>query len=180
MKTITKQFNIYSLEELKAIDTEAYEVAMQNVIEEYSENQITFFYQDMEETMKGFADTFNISITDYSFGVYHNSYVNVNVDNYMDLDNTEKKELVKEANNLKNEDCPFTGIHTDLYITDYFKENEVTYNDLHKHLDDVLHVAVRNFMNDLENDLEDETNLLEYAVNEDMKFLEDGSIYREA
>ena len=178
MKTITNTFNVYEVEELEAVDTQAYEVAMQNVREEYSENQIVFFYQDMEETMQEFADTFNISITNYSFGVYHNSYVNVNIDDYMDLENDEKNELVKKANNLKNEDCPFTGIHTDLYITDYFKENEVTYNDLHKHLEDVLDVAVRNFMNDLENDLEDDTNILEYAINEEFEFLEDGSIYR--
>ena len=179
MKTVVKEFNVYNLEELKAVDTVAYDEALDNVREAYTENQIAFFYQDMEETMKGFADTFNISITDYSFGVYHNSYVNVNIEDYMDLDNGEKKDLVKKANNLQYEDCPFTGIHTDLYITDYFKENEVTYNDLHKHLEDVLHVAVRNFMNDLENDLEDDTNLLEYTVNEELKFLEDGSIYRD-
>ena len=129
--------------------------------------------------MQAFADTFSISITDYSFGIYHNSYVNVNIDDYMDLENDEKNELVKKANNLKNEDCPFTGIHTDFYITDYFKDNEVTYNDLHKHLDDVLHIAVRNFMNDLENDLEDDTNILEFAINEEFEFLEDGSIYRD-
>lgn len=180
MKTIKKQFNVYSLEELKALDTEAYEVAIQNVREDYTENQITFFYQDMEETMQEFADTFNISIIDYSFGIYHNSYVNVNIDDYMDLDNGDKKDLVKKANNLKNEDCPFTGIHTDLYITDYFKENEVTYNDLHKHLEDVLHVAVRNFTNDLENELEDDTNILDYAIDGDFEFLEDGRIYRES
>ena len=178
MKTITKQFNVYSLEELKAVDTEAYEDAMDNVREAYTDTRIDFFYQDMEETMKAFADTFNISLTDYSFTIYHNSYVNVNIDDYMDLDNGEKKDLVKKANNLKNEDCPFTGVCTDEYITDYFKENEVTYNDLHKHLEDVLHVAVRNFMNDLEDDLEDDNNILEYAVNEDMEFLKDGSIYR--
>ena len=178
MKTITKQFNVYSLEELKAVDTEAYEDAMDNVREAYTDTQIDFFYQDMEETMKAFADTFNISLTDYSFTIYHNSYVNVNIDDYMDLDNGEKKDLVKKANNLKNEDCPFTGVCTDEYITDYFKENEVTYNDLHKHLEDVLHVAVRNFMNDLEVNLEDDNNILEYAVNEDMEFLKDGSIYR--
>ena len=178
MKTITKQFNVYSLEELKAVDTEAYEDAMDNVREAYTDTQIDFFYQDMEETMKAFADTFNISLTDYSFTIYHNSYVNVNIDDYMDLDNGEKKDLVKKANNLKNEDCPFTGVCTDEYITDYFKENEVTYNDLHKHLEDVLHVAVRNFMDDLEDDLEDDNNILEYAVNEDMEFLKDGSIYR--
>ena len=178
MKTITKQFNVYSLEELKAVDTEAYEDAMDNVREAYTDTQIDFFYQDMEKTMKAFADTFNISLTDYSFTIYHNSYVNVNIDDYMDLDNGEKKDLVKKANNLKNEDCPFTGVCTDEYITDYFKENEVTYNDLHKHLEDVLHVAVRNFMDDLEDDLEDDNNILEYAVNEDMEFLKDGSIYR--
>ena len=180
MKTITKQFNVYSLEELKAVDTEAYEVAMQNVREAYTDSQIDFSYQDMEETMQAFAEAFNLSIRDYSFGIYHNSYVNVDTDYYMDLENDKKNDLVKEANNLKNEDCPFTGIHTDLYITDYFKENEVTYNDLHKHLDDVLHVAVRNFMNDLEDDLEDDTNILEYAINEEFEFLEDGRIYREA
>lgn len=178
MKTITKQFNVYSLEELKAVDTEAYEDAMDNVREAYTDTQIDFFYQDMEETMKAFADTFDISLTDYSFTIYHNSYVNVNIDDYMDLDNGEKKDLVKKANNLKNEDCPFTGVCTDEYITDYFKENEVTYNDLHKHLEDVLHVAVRNFMDDLEDDLEDDNNILDYALNEDMEFLEDGSIYR--
>ena len=178
METITKQFNVYSLEELKAVDIEAYEEAMNNVREDYTETQIDFFYQDMEETMQEFAKVFNISLTDYSFGVYHNSYVNVDIDDYMDLENDEKNDLVKKANNLKNKDCPFTGIHTDLYITDYFKENEVTYNDLHKHLDDVLHVAVSNFMNDLENDLEDDNNILDYALNEDMEFLEDGSIYR--
>lgn len=180
MKTITKQFNVYSLEELKAVDTEAYDVAMQNIREAYTDTQIDFFYQDMEETMQAFADTFNISLTDYSFGIYHNSYVNVDTDDYMDLDNGEKKDLVKKANNLKNKDCPFTGIHTDLYITDYFKENEVTYNDLHKHLYDVLHIAVRNFMNDLENDIEDDTNILEFGINEDIEFLEDGSIYTKA
>ncbi|WBF81703.1 hypothetical protein [Staphylococcus virus vB_SurM-PSU5] len=178
MKTITKQFNVYSLEELKAVDTEAYEEAMNNVREDYTETQIDFFYQDMEETMQEFAKVFNISIRDYSFGIYHNSYVNVDTDDYMDLDNEEKNKLVKEANNLKNEDCPFTGIHTDLYITDYFKENEVSYNDLHKHLDDVLHVAVSNFMNDLENDLEDDTNILEFAINEEFEFLVDGTIYK--
>lgn len=179
MKTITQKFNIYSLEELKALDKESYEVAMQNVREAYTDSQIDFSYQDMEETMQVFAEAFNIAISDYSFGIYHKNYVNVETDYYMDLENDKKNELVKEANNLKNEDCPFTGIHTDLYITDYFKENEVTYNDLHKHLDDVLHVAVSNFMNDLENDLENDKNILEFALNEDMKFLEDGSIYRD-
>lgn len=128
--------------------------------------------------MQAFAEAFNLSIRDYSFGIYHKNYVDVNTEYYMDLDNGDKNDLVKEANNLKNEDCPFTGIHTDLYITDYFKENEVTYNDLHKHLDDVLHVAVSNFMNDLENDLENDKNILEFAINEEFEFLEDGRIYR--
>lgn len=177
MKTITKSFNVYSLEELKTVDTESYEVAMQNVREAYTDTQIDLFYQDMEETMQAFAEAFNISIRDYSFGIYHNSYVNVNIEYYKDLENDEKNDLVKKANNLKNKDCPFTGIHTDLYITDYFKENEVTYNDLHKHLDDVLHVAVSNFMNDLENDLENDKNILEFAVENDFEFLEAGSIY---
>lgn len=177
MKTITNTFNVYSVEELEAVDAQAYEEAMNNVRESYSETQLTFFCEDMEETMKAFAKAFNITIRDYSFGVYHPSYVNVDIDDYMELDNTEKNNLVKEANNLKNEDCPFTGIHTDCYITDYFKENEVTYNDLHKHLEDVLGVAVRNFVNDLEDDLEDDRNILEYAVEHDFEFLEDGSIY---
>lgn len=177
MKTITKQFNVYSLEELEAVSTEAYSKALDNVREVYKDTQLYFLFQDMEETIKAFAKAFNIYVIDYLIGIYLPSYVDVDIDNYMELDNTEKKNLVKEANNLKNEDCPFTGIHTDCYVTDYFKENEVTYNDLHKHLEDVLGVAVRSFVNDLENDLEDDRNILEYAVEHDFEFLEDGSIY---
>ena len=177
MKTITKQFNVYEIEELEAVDTQAYEEAMNNVREAYKDTQLYFLYQDMEETLEAFAKTFDITIVDYLLGIYLPSYVITDIDDYMDLNNTEKNNLVKEANNLKNEDCPFTGIHTDCYITDYFKENEVTYNDLHKHLEDVLGVAVRNFVNDLEDDLEDDRNILEYAVEHDFEFLEDGSIY---
>lgn len=177
MKTITKKFNVYTIEELKALNTEAYDEALNNVREAYMDNQLHFFYQEMKETMKEFAKVFNISLTDYSFGVYQPSFINVNIGDYMDLDNDEKNDLVKRANNLKNEDCPFTGVCTDFYITDYFKENEVTYNDLHNHLDDVLHVAIRNYVIDLENELEDDNNILAYAIDMEFEFLEDGSIY---
>ena len=180
MKTITKQFNVYTIEELAELNTEAYDEALNNVREAYTDSQIDFTYQEMKETMQEFADTFNISITDYSFGIYQPSYINVDIDDYMELDNTEKNYLVKKANNLPNEDYAFTGVYTDFYITDYFKENKVTYNDLHKHLENVLSVALRNFIKDLENDLEDDNNILEYTENNDFEFLKDGSRYYEA
>lgn len=181
MKTIKKVFNIYEITELKG---NAKNEAIENVRNEFQEMVLDFYYEEMLATFKQAAKNLNIDITDWCIGCFDpNTYININITNYMELSNTEKNKLVDKVNKFikSDQDFSLTGVYTDDYFKDYFIKNnidKVTYNDLHKHIINSFDWVLDQYINNLENDILNDDLMIEYAQDSEFLFLENGKIYQ--
>lgn len=182
MKTITQTFNIYEITELKG---KAKENAIEHARNEFQEMISDFYYEEMLSTFKQAAKNLNIDITDWCIGCFDpNTYININITNYMELSNTEKNKLVDKVNKFikSDQDFSLTGVYTDDYFKDYFVKNninKVTYNNLHKHIINSFDWVLNQYIDDLENDILNNDLMIEYAQDNEFLFLENGKFYQD-
>lgn len=186
-QTITKEFKLFTLEELKADHKEVYENILNEEREDYQEMISDFYYDEFVESIKAITENFDVELSNWSFGVYnYNNYMELDFENYFSLENHYRNEHVKELNNLikqgKNLDCEFTGVYTDNYFFDYFEDKnikEVTYNDFHKHFENAIDYALYKYINDLENEIENDELIIENLIgrNDYIMFDLDGNGY---
>lgn len=182
MKTIKKVFNIYEITELKG---NAKNEAIENVRNQFQEMVSDFYYEEMLSTFKQAAKNLNIDITDWCIGCFDpNTYININITNYMELSNTEKNKLVDKVNKFikSDQDFSLTGVYTDDYFKDYFIKNninKVTYNNLHKHIINSFDWVLNQYIDDLENDILNNDLMIEYAQDNEFLFLENGKFYQD-
>lgn len=185
-QTITKEFKLFTLEELKADHKEVYENILNNEREDYQEMISDFYYNEFLESIKAITKHFDIKLSHWSFGVYdYNNYMELDFESYFSLENHYRNEHVKELNDLikiDNQWDYFTGVYTDYYFFDYFKDKNiksVTYNDFHKHFENAIDYALDKYINDLENEIENDELIFENLIgrNDYIMFDLDGNGY---
>lgn len=185
MREIIERYRVYDIDDLKEFDQFAYQNAIEKACEQWNRDMIEFDWEELKQSMFAFAGVFGLKITDWSVGLFsYNNYIQDNSDDYIDFNDSEViNDDVQELNSYLNDDTEIlklTGVWTDLIVFQYFKDNNitaVTYNNIHKHLEEVLNYALQSFIEDCENSLLDENMIREYIINNDMEFTEDGEIH---
>lgn len=182
MKTIKKVFNIYEITELKG---KTKEKAIEYSRDQFQEMVSNFYYEEMLSTFKEVAKRLNIDVVGWCIGCFDpNKYIHIDITDYMELSNKEKNKMVEKVNQFIKSDQDFliSGVYTDDYFKDYFIKNninEVTHNDLHKHIIDSFDWVLDQYINDLENDILNDDLMIEYAQDNEFLFLENGQIYQD-
>lgn len=182
MKTIKKVFNIYEITELKG---NAKNEAIENVRDQFQEMVSDFYYSEMLATFKEVAKELNINVVDWCIGCFDpNKYIHIDITDYMELPNIEKNKMVEKVNQFIKSDQDFliSGVYTDDYFKDYFIKNninEVTYNNLYKHIIDSFDWVLNQYIKDLENDILNDDLMIEYSQDNEFMFLENGKFYQD-
>lgn len=182
MRTIVEEYKVYSIEELKDVNELAYRTALENVSRQWTNDIMDFDWNDFKDSLTAFLDVFNLKITDYSVSLYYHSFIYTNADDYREKhSNVEINEHVKELNEMiKKDHIELTGVWTDYIVMRYFEDTdieEVTYNDIHKHLDNIAQWSLSEFKHLSEENISSEKWLVDYAQNQDWEFDENGEIH---
>lgn len=169
---------VFTIDELEG---EALTEAIKQVAEKYLIYNDHILGEIVESAQKA-AEFFHMKLVDWSVGYYNRNYATVEIDEYMDLTNEEKNELVAWLNENYEEGskgkCPFTGVMYDCYFFDYIKEcGGVTYNNLHKIVPEAIDYLVCKAMEDEENTVANDDYMFEYAYELGWEFYEDGTFY---
>lgn len=186
MEKIIKEFNVYTIEELKELFPEAYEHAIEKEQEVWSET--TFYYEadEFKSSIKETLKALSTDIQDWSIGIYDRSYMKINLEGYMALENSERNELVKQFADMIDKErkgaCSFTGVYTDCYFFDGLAAYEdsiesLNYNNFHKAIEYAVDFAVSRFQTDLESSYADNELHEENLRMNDCLFTEDGKPY---
>lgn len=182
MKTIKKVFNIYEITELKG---KAKENAIEHARNEFQEMVSDFYYSEMLATFKEVAKELNVDVVGWCIGCFDpNKYIHIDITDYMELPNIEKNKMVEKVNQFIKSDQDFliSGVYTDDYFKDYFIKNninEITYNDLHKHIINSFDWVLSQYINDLENDILNDNLMIEYSKDNEFMYLENGNFYQD-
>ena len=180
MRTITTTTDVFEITELTG---SALENAINYIQEQRTDDAVELYTKEFLKSAKAFAKKFGFSITDWSIGFFHyNNFLTVDSDQYFELTNEDKNGLVKLVNDTYKEEtdgkCSLTGVYTDCYFFDYFKEKKGTsYNTFHKDIPAAMQAALKAFVSDQENDLTDDKYAQQYANDMEIEFLQDGSIF---
>lgn len=181
MKTIT--YNIYNIDELKVVNKEGYDKAIDNERDDFADGEMQLRYDEFLNSLKAIADILGIEITGYQLGVGAMNYVDINNDAYQERGNADKNRTVAEVNNIirRGEQYMLTGTWADSYFHDYFKQHKVehvTFNDLHKHYEAMIDYMVSAFAKDMEDDYINDNLHHEIAQEQDRMYFADGTIYQ--
>lgn len=180
MRTITTTTNVFEITELKG---SALENAINKIQTRQTENAVEHNTEEFMESARNFAEKFGFTITNWSVGFFdYNNFLTVDSDQYFELTNEDKNDLVKLMNETYKEEtdgqCSLTGVYTDCYFFDYFKEKKGTsYNTFHKDIPAAMQAALKQFVSDQEQDLTNDEYAKQYANDMEMEFYEDGSIF---
>ena len=74
MKTVTNTYNVYTFEELS-------EEAKEEARNKWRESEEYPWWDESNDTMKAFAEAFNVTIKDYEISLYCRSYIRFEVEN---------------------------------------------------------------------------------------------------
>ena len=186
MEKIIKEFNVYTITELKELFPEGYEHAIEKEQEVWSET--TFYYETDEfiSSIKEILAALSANLEDWSIGIYERSYMCIDLEGYMSLENSERNELVKQFAGMIDKErkgaCSFTGVYTDCYFFDGLAAYEdsiesLNYNNFHKAIEYAVDFAVSRFQTDLESGYEDNELHEQNLEANDCLFTEDGKPY---
>ncbi|MFQ3543599.1 hypothetical protein Q7A53_05890 [Halobacillus rhizosphaerae] len=182
MRTI--QTKIYTIDELKKENKQGFENALQNISERRVQSFMDHYSSEMMDTLEAVAEKFYMEIMNYNYDLFSTSHITVNIDDYMELENSEKNNLVQWLkDNLqsgKDGSCPFTGV---CYDADFFDQIEqlsngdINYNNLHVLIPDAIEKTLNKILKyEGDNILNDNDNF-RYAQEMELEFLESGEIY---
>src|SRR5699024_3477021 len=183
MRTVIEEYKVYDIAELKKVDELSYRTALENLSRQWANDIMEFDWYDFKDSLTAFLSVFNLKITDYSVSLYDHSYIYTNANDYREKhSNAEINEHVKELNEMiKKADCiDITGVWSDYIVMRYFENTdikEVTYNDIHKHLDNIAQWSLSEFKKLSEENISTEKWLIDYAQNQDLEFDENGEKY---
>lgn len=180
MRTITTTTNVF---EITGLTGSALEKAINQIQERRTDDAVELYTEEFLKSARNFAEKFGFTITNWSVGFFdYNNFLTVNSDQYFELTNEDKNDLVKLMNDTYKEEsdgeCSLTGVYTDCYFFDYFKEKKGTsYNTFHKDIPAAMQAALKQFVSDQEQDLTNDEYAKQYANDMEMEFLQDGSIF---
>ncbi|WP_368873821.1 hypothetical protein [Staphylococcus haemolyticus] len=183
MQTITKIYQIYTIEELKETKPGSYSTALENIRDHYQDSQTQFLLDDLNQTFLQLAYLLNITINHYSYGLFnYNNYIDININDFVELPNNFKKDIVNQLNDLIENNSYLCGLWCDDYLLDYFKSKNImklTCNDVHKHFELMFDYILNSVIDDLENDVLNDELMIEFSNEYDIQFLENGEIFKD-
>lgn len=161
MRKVIKEYNLYTIYELKELFPVAYDKAIEDQKEFWLQDDLSRECNDFIKSMEAITDRLECSILNWEINIYEPSRIDIVTEEYMELLNSERNELITEFRNMIQEEvdgkCSFTGNYTDCYFFDGLKQfGELTYNNFHKAIEYAAQVAVYEFQGDLESMYEDE------------------------
>lgn len=181
------EMKIFTINELENASNSGYHNALTNISQRRQEDFTDSYSYEVVSTLEKITEKFHMTLRDYSIGLFSHSYVRIDTDYYMDLDNESKNELVDWLNDNMEEgkkgSCPFTGVIYDCYFFDEVINlvgfDGVTYNNLHSVVPQAMANALKSIINDEENTVLDDKYNHEYAEEMDLEFTENGEIFND-
>lgn len=97
MEKIIKEFNVYTITELKELFPEGYEHAIEKEADSWSEDGFSFECTDFIKSMEAIIENeLACNIRGWSISLWDDrSYIKVEVEGYMELSNDERKALIR-------------------------------------------------------------------------------------
>lgn len=171
---------VYELHELKQVDRDAYNQALHYTQERFSEHDLEINFREFLDSANVFARELGLSVSDYSFGLYEDGYVKLTEP----ADEDEIEDLVAEMKEMlltKKGEAALTGVYVDDYIMNpFFELNPADLDsenfDVVGFLGDVLSQAVGNLIRDLEETVDSEEYMEDYADMVGLEFYKDGEL----
>ncbi len=178
MRTITTITHVYTIDELTGVNKQN---ALEAVARQRTEDFMEFHSEELRKSMQKAAERFNVELSDWSFGLFNRSYVTVDMTGFP-TDEEEIKELVTWLNDHvddgTNGDCPFTGVCYDSYFFDYFAHaGFATPDTVRNDIPRAITYMLRNALNDEENSILNDKDNEQYAIETELEFREDGTIF---
>ena len=185
MEKIIKEFNVYTITELKELFPEGYEHAIEKEADSWSEDGFSYECTDFIKSMEAILDELNCSIRDWSISLWDRSDIEVNIEGYMELSNSERKALISRFKSMLPDEATiydFTGVYTDDYffrgLQDYNDNTEaLSYNNFHKAIVSAAYYAISTFASDMESTYQDSNYHESNLEANDCLFTEDGKPY---
>ena len=186
MEKIIKEFNVYTITELKEMFPEGYEHAIEKEADDWSETGFSFECTDFIESMEAIIENeLGCDIRDWSISLWDRSDINVNIEGYMELSNNERKALISRFKAMLPDEATiydFTGVYTDDYffrgLQDYNENTEeLSYNNFHKAIVSAAYYAISSFSSDMEKTYQDKEYHESNLEANDCLFTEDGKPY---
>lgn len=176
MRTITQTFEVYGIRELEGINRRNALTATSNLrVEAWQE----FESQELLASMQRAAQYFGMSLSDWSFGLFSRSFVQVDASLFDDEQAPYALEWIKENHKAGREgSCPFTGHHYDCAFFDYFgDEVEATEANIKREIPRAIIYMMERVIDFTENDILDDEACEVYAEEQELEFFKDGTIY---
>lgn len=195
MKYYKQILKLYTIDELK----EDYPNIYRNVLNKTRDEYIFKFYEfqcnDFLNSMNKWCENFNHNLNYYNIDVEFD-YFDIKIANdenqndYMNLTNFEKINLIKYFNHLLDNalndsgfELPFskfTGYYTDYYIFEYFKRNnikELSFNNFHKEFKNAITYAFKIFVHEEYKTFHDDKEIIELEELSKIYFDDKGVFY---
>lgn len=178
MRTITITKNLYTIEELTGVNREN---ALDSVSRQRMEDFIEFHAEELRTSMQEAAERFGMTLRECNISLFDRSMVIVDPTGLPD-DNEQLEDLAKWINvntdDGTNGACPFTGVFYDCYFFDYFAHNGLAKPDtLREDVTRAIAYMLKYAVKDAEESILDDTQCVEYAMENELEFLEDGTIF---
>lgn len=177
---------LYTIEELKKLDTGAYNEAIESIRYVRETDFYDFEVREILDTIKKVAEFFHMELTHYDIQLWGPSYVYINVSNYYALSEGKKQELSKWLQESLQEgmdgSCPFTGVVYDCYFFDKVDKLinglGVDITNLDRLVPEALEEAVNQIVNDYERDTLNNESNEQYAIDNGLEFYENGVLFK--
>ena len=153
----TQTINIYTFDELS-------DMAKEKARDWYRDSMEYFWWNESLDSIKAFADTFRVSIKDYSIGLYDHSYIDT------DAENANFRGL--KLKNVDREAMP-TGYGLDCALWQTFHDEFKRTGDALRAFNKAIDAAVAEIVADIEYQYTDESVDENILINE-YEFLENG------
>lgn len=176
MRTITQTFEVYSIGELDGINRRNAITATSNLrVEAWQE----FESGELLQSMQRAAQYFGMGLTDWSFGLFSKSFVQVDSSLFDDEQAPYALEWVKENHKEGREgSCPFTGHHFDCSFFDFFGDKvESTEKTIKRDIVRAIIYMMEHVIDFTEADILDDEACETYAEEQGLEFFKDGTIF---
>ena len=182
MKRIIRLFNLYEYHELPS---HVRPVALQHIYDQMYTHAVQHDCDDMKKSVEAFLDRFLLKAPLLTIDVEEDDFTIRFADaGFSFLSEGERRALVERINGSYVDEtdgkCSLTGVFTDCYLFDYFKENGATSGEmLGQDIKRATCFGLKKFIHDMSTDLSTEATLVEYGRDHDLLyFTKDGQPYQ--
>lgn len=167
---------LYGIEELRGSERDR---ALGDVRDCRERDLVDISITDMIKSVKAFVNIIGFDIRNYAIYLYEPVRFNLvdtlgddrNVEDMVDKINSDWSDEVDGA-------CSLTGNYTDCYIYDHFRNiGGTSESSFLTDVEDAVNYAFTTFLNELEESLDNEDHSIEYAIDRNLEFYDDGELY---